>query len=268
MTEPTLHIAFTDSGAGSLRSALASSKSQDEVITLTDAPNFGPVEYSDPAVRERWMEEVLGLGGYDWVIECSVTFWSRVLTDTRPKVLWTSRRSAMEYCGFLECLWRLKDTPCSVVDLTNVKVRYPRRDGTLSPPKLAVSLATVPAEIFQEQGLLNLHEEITPDVRAHYHNLWNRLRKENAPFRVVGATGIASAPINYFDDFLVSCVSSDWQKSARVVGEALGRETDTEYWQVGDLVLFSRLQVLAKEGKIESRGDMANMQASELRLRG
>lgn len=45
------------------------------------------------------MEEVIGCQ-WDDIIEESEQFWSQVLSTDKPRVLWFSRRSAMEYTGF------------------------------------------------------------------------------------------------------------------------------------------------------------------------
>jgi hypothetical protein len=53
-----------------------------------------------------------------------------------------SRRSAPEYCGFLEWLWRLGDLPCEVIDLADMPVgsrRWAFTLGLLSPEEIAAN---------------------------------------------------------------------------------------------------------------------------------
>ena len=86
------------------------------------------------------------------------------------------------------------------------------------------------------------------------------------PFGVIDGEELVSAPIEYFDDSLLSHAAHDWQKMARIVGGTLVEFYDAGVAQVGDLVLGARLADLAEEGRLEWRGDLAHMQRCELRL--
>lgn len=266
MNDSILHVAFTQSGAGCLRATLGMAGRREEVIASSDSLSFGPID--SPSLKDRlaWIEEELNVEGYREVLEFDRLFWEKVLSDKRRKVLWTSRRSAMEYAGFLECLWRLGDAPCSIADLTEVKVIHRGRDGALGAPVAAVSIAMLSYETILEHGILDLVEPLTSDSRVDCHALWKKLRGENAPFRVVSEQGMASAPITFFDERIVSCITSDWQKSLRVVGEALVKEWPLDCIQASDFEYFARLQKLVEAGRIESRGDISQMRGSEVRL--
>lgn len=213
-----------------------------------------------------WMETELGFEREQGFEKRVYDFWEKLLTDKRHKVIWTSRRSAMDYTGFLECLWRLGDEPCSVVDLTNVQVSSRDDDGNLIPPTLAICLPFLDEETLIASGVFDMAVEISVSDRAHYHELWKRLRRENAPFRLVSDEGIASAPITCFDNDVLSCVKKNWQKSARVIGEVMVRDWPMTYIQTGDRVYFSRLQKLVEAGIVESQGDISKMRSSEVRL--
>lgn len=60
-------------------------------------------------------------------------------------------------------------------------------------------------------------------------------------------------PMNVHDDLLLACCSSQWQRAAVVVGEAMER-ADPRNAQ-GDVFWNSRLQYLADAGRIEVNGD-------------
>jgi hypothetical protein len=66
------------------------------------------------------------------------------------------------------------------------------------------------------QAVASIDEDV-----AHRQE-WAKLMAENAPFRVVTPTGLASAPSDYFDPLLLAQASSEWRKSAYLVGNALG----------------------------------------------
>lgn len=263
MSESTLHVVFSGSGYGHLRVALVKSGRKQEVAWLADCLSFGPIDTSSFEERQNWAEKELNIRE-DWVEEPTNAFWEKVLSGKQPLVLWTSRRSALEYSGFLECLWRLGDRPCSVIDLTDVPVMKLGRDGTLRK-ELAICLPYISEETIIRNEILDMAKPLSAEDRKNFHAVWRRLREENAAFRVVGPEGITSAPITHFDNQILSCVKQEWQKSARVVGEVMGKE-DFNYLQTGDLVYFSRLQKLVETGRVESRGDMSKMRTGEVRL--
>ena len=94
---------------------------------------------------------------------------------------------------------------------------------------------------------------------------WRRLKAENAPYRVVTATGLVSAPIDYFDSSLLERATPEWKKVARVIGETMAF-TDEPYIQTGDVMLLARLVVLVGEGELLADGDPRDMRASRVRL--
>lgn len=260
MTEQTLHLTFSPHGGATLQSALKKAGRNDEVIALHDCLSFGPINSSDYLERAGWVKTEFGADDFDRIIEASNNFWSKALSDQKYKVLWMSRRSAQEYSGFLECLWRLGRTSCAVVDLTDTTVIG--RDGKSG---LAICLPMMLENFILEQSILDLAQPLKQGDREFYHGVWKHLRSENAPFRVVGINGISSAPITCFDNLIFSCAKDQWQKSARIIGEALAKDMDDEYYQTGDLVLFARLRNLVERGVLEGRGDMSEMRASEVR---
>ena len=68
-TASTLHVVFNPSAAGSLRQALDLAGRDEIVIGLFDDFSFGPISSSDPDVRARWVEDVLGFSWGDVVVE-------------------------------------------------------------------------------------------------------------------------------------------------------------------------------------------------------
>ena len=103
---------------------------------------------------------------------------------------------------------------------------------------------------------------LSASERQHYRRSWRRLRRENAPFRVLEGDAVMSASIEIYDDMLLSCVTADWCRAAFVIGEAMARSLG----QVGDLVLFGRLRKLIDTGKLDARGDLRTIRGSEVRL--
>ena len=159
------------------------------------------------------------------------------------KVAWFSRRSAVEYSGFLEWLWCLDRQPCDVIDLTEVRVTDPTQNTAPVKTRLALSLGLLTARQILDSGLIDHPEMLTAEARGRYREIWHRLRTENAPLRVLSAEGLVSAPITFFDELLLNCAADRWQRTARIVGEVLANELSASILQTGDLVLFSRVRV-------------------------
>jgi hypothetical protein len=266
MATSTLHIVFNPSAAAGLRDALRQAGRDESVVSLFDCLSFGPINRTDPELRTTWVEEELGYLGWEEVASQDHTFWSQALSSGCRKVAWMSRRSAQDYAGFLEWLGRLGEEPIEVVDLTDVMVT--RKIAETAEQKLAICLSLLPPYQILENALLDRTEVLTAARRARYRELWKRLKTEDQPLRVLSEGELVSAPITFFDPLVISCVTSEWKKSARVIGEALGDSFDTSVLQVGDLVLWARARALAEAGRLEFRGDLSDMHNSELRLAG
>lgn len=265
MKHSIMHVAPGLSAAGTMRMAAKMEGRHDEVVGLPDSLSFGPIDYVDSKVRSAWVEEVIGCR-WDDVIEESEQFWNKVLTTDKSRILWFSRRSAMEYAGFLECVWRLGDAPYSVIDITDLPIIYRNNRREKLPVRVGACVSLITHEVMLENRLFDKATPVTAEQKGSFRSLWNKLRVENAPFRVVDGEGIRSAPITFFDELVASCVIQEWRKSARVIGEALSKDWESGYHQVGDLVLFARLQKLVELGNVEGKGDISDMRRSEVRV--
>jgi hypothetical protein len=268
MAPAPLHVLFTPSGAGSLRQALADAGRDDRVISSFDNLSFGPIDPPDLLLRSKWVESELGWTGWNDIAPKTEAFWREALSSSHRKVAWLSRRSAMEYAGFLEWLWRLGDAPCEVVDLSEVTISHRLEHAPPRPPALAMSLGILSPDIMRRDKLWDLAAPLPQAAREQYRDLWQQLRAENAPLRVIEADKLVSSPISFFDSRLMSYVTNDWQKVAMVVGQALAAEMDDDVFQSGDILLAARLDALVESGRLEIQGKSAlEMQNSLVRLR-
>ena len=263
MIASTLHVVFNSSAAAGLRDALRQAGRDESVVGLFDSLSFGPINPPDPEVRRKWVEEELGYTRWEEVVGEATSFWPESLSIGNRRIAWLSRRSAQEYAGFLEWLWRLGEEPIEVIDLTDVMVAGKDRP---TKPRLAISLAILPPYQILENDLPDRTEKLPSLLRAQYRELWGRLRAENAPLRVLSEGELVSAPLSFFDPLLLSCTTPEWQKAAKIIGEALWDSSTTLVHQTGDLVLSARVRALANAGRLECRGDLFDIHNSELRL--
>ena len=267
MTQTVLHFVFTPSGAGCLLEALRKAGRDDRVIASFDDLSFGPITPPTSSLRAKWVEDELGWTGWHEIAATSERVWDETRFPDNRKVAWLTRRSTMEYAGFLEWLWRLGDAPCDVVDLTEVKISYRPEHGPPHPPALAMSLGMLSPDTILNNKLWDLAEPLQPAMRSRYRDLWQHLRTENAPLRVIDGGELVSSPISFLDSRLMLYVTDDWQKAARVVGRALASQMDDCIIQSGDLLLVARVDALVESGRLEIRGESAHdMHVSEVRL--
>ena len=243
MAAATLHVVFTETGAGALRQALKKVGVADRVVALSDDLSFGPIDPGDAASRTIWVAQ--NLGGSDWagVGAEDRVFWREALKPGRRRVAWLSRRSIHEYCAWLEFLWRLGEAPCEVIDLTDVMLEC----------KPAMSLGMLSPGDIVAGRLIERARPLSQAARKRNRALWARLRRENAALRVLARDGsLKSARLQHFDRRLLSRATPEWRPAAMLVAYVLGARLDR--FEVGDLLLFSRLRALAERGTLEARG--------------
>ncbi len=258
-----LHVVFNLSAAHGLREALREANRNERVVGLSDNLSFGSINPPDPRLRNRWVEEELSYRGWEEVDDEDTPFWAEALSTANRRVAWLSRRSANEYANFLEWLWRVGDEPIDVIDLTDVILEDEHKPGR---SRLAMSLAALPPHRILDNDLLDRAEALSPASRAHYRKLWQRLRDEDAPLRVLENGELTSVPLSFFDPLILSFAEPEWKKTALIVGEALDEAWAGSVANVGDLVLAARARTLAETGYLEFRGDLSDFHKSELRL--
>ena len=261
----TLHVTFSPSAAHSLRQAMARMGRLDRVIGLEDYLNYGPIDPVISSVRAKWVAKVLDQPERGEAFELADEFWRAALSPGMRRVVWFCRRCAREYCGLLEFVKRIGDQPFAVVDMTNVLMTQTARP--LRQPKQTIynSVAVIPDEEFASNNLIDLARALTTAEAAYYSSCWTKLRKENAPLRVLNSNfELESADITYFDEQLISHAAQDWRRGAYIAGSVLA--VDDERYQIDDLFLISRLKTLSASGRLEGRGNLYVLRESEFRL--
>jgi hypothetical protein len=258
-SKPRLHVMFNASGAGSLRAALAKAGRNERVVSHDDSFSFGPIDPPDARIRSDWVSGQLGYSGWVEVSATIAPFLLESLASDVAPVAWFSKRDTQSFTGFLHWLWCLGDAPCSVVDVSELQLTHNGHS------RLAMSPASITPDEFIEYGLLDSATPLVGPGCAEFKALWNALKTENAPLRVLDENGLKSAPLDFFDPLILSHAQADWRKMALIVGHVLGDWMD-DYRQSGDLLPASRIRALAETGKLEWRGDLYEMRNCEIRL--
>ncbi|MBR0663594.1 DUF1835 domain-containing protein [Roseomonas hellenica] len=255
-----LHIAPGPSAAGALRAAVRSSGRTDRVLGFQDDLSCGPIDSEDDSQRARWWASVHD----DPDIESDIDdFWGRVASTPDRLIVWFARHSASEHAFFLALADRLGDRPYDIIDVTGLRIPItrPGSEPELSPPKQAVALMAVE----ELASLFGTERAMTSEDREDAAQRWRRLQSENAPFRIVTDAGLASAPADVFDAWILEQATKDWRGSLRVVHDAMGYNAEP-YFQVGDVMLRRRLAALCEQGRLLAHGDTSNMWSCEVRL--
>ena len=231
------------------------------MLPFPDDFSCGPIEPDDPAVRASWWGKY-----YDDmpVNDALQTFWNRVTNFEGRLVFWFGRHAASEFAFFLAWTERLGDRPFHIVDVTGRRLPFTRRDGSVVIARPAQAVGVLQPDALR--SLFGQERPVTPHERDEWTQHWRRLRSENAAFRVVTETGLISAPVDHFDSLLLTLARTEWRKVARVVGEALGQNSEP-YYQIGDLMLLMRIVALVEQGKLLAEGDPWKM-SSLIRLPG
>jgi hypothetical protein len=254
----TLHIAPGDSAGGSLKQAVQLAGLDDEVLRFPDDLSCGPIDSDEPADRAAWWIQFHDHGSK---VEARLReFWDRLATTDARLVVWFGRNAASELAFFLACADRLGERPFDIMDVQLPMVKAEDGSGVYPGRHVAV---------VGEDQLLTLfgtERPITAGEREEARQRWRRLRAENAPFRIVTETGLASAPIDVFDDWILSEATAEWRSAGRIVGDALAYHGDP-YRQVGEVMMWARLAALVDEGKLVAHGDPLHRSAP-IRLPG
>jgi hypothetical protein len=211
------------------------------------------------ATRTEWWGRFYDLS--EWIVATEES-WKRVLTAEESLILWFARHSASELAFFHAFVHRLGDRPYEIVDVTGFEWTYTRRDGS-SAVKRANAVSLIPRDRIHK--LLGTERPMAKHDRKEALLRWTKLREENAPFRVVSPSGLVSAPIDHFDGLLLQHASTEWRKVGRVLGETMGDSWEP-YYQVGDLMLLTRLVALVESGKLAADGDPWELHETRVRL--
>jgi hypothetical protein len=257
----TLHIAPGDSAGGSLLRAIRDDGQDDEVLPFPDDLSCGPIDRDEPSARAAWWDQFYEASD---VAATLGEFWDRVAATDHRLVVWFGRHSARELAFFLAWVDRLGERRYQIIDVTGRQLPFRQRDGSFDlRPAACVSIVRHEAL----RSLLGSEQPITPEERKEISRDWRKLRTENAPFRIVTESGLASAPLDHFDPWILHQAATEWRSAARVVGGAMGDNCEP-YFQVYDLMLQARVVALVAEGKLLAEGDPWEMRSCRIRLPG
>jgi Protein of unknown function/Domain of unknown function (DUF1835) len=233
---------------------------QDDLLRWPDDLSCGPIATDEAVARAAWW----GHPNDKWKLDSLLNkFWERIAESRSKLVVWFARHSASELAFFLNWSYRLGDQEYEVIDVTGLTFPTTMRDSTptVTEPAVAVS-HLVPRSL---ATLIGTERQLSGSEKEEACLRWRHLKRENSPFRIVSEDGLVSAPETYFDHSLIELATGDWQRLARLIGDAMHKNWKP-YIQVYDLMLWSRVVALIDEGKLLADGDPWDMPNCRVRL--
>ncbi|WP_050514413.1 DUF3658 domain-containing protein [Streptomyces rimosus] len=238
----TLHLVPGDSAAESLRAALGADTSDDPVGPVQAYPDdlgMGPLRPDDPATRAQWWQTVLphrrleGIPSDGLTLTQSLTptaFWERA-DAAGHLVVWFSTAAQHELAFFHAICDRLQDRPFDMVQV-------PGPVGARHPEEFVPLLADA--------------RPVADIERRAARAAWQRLKQENATFRVATPAGLVSAPEDHYDAALLDTAGPGGTALAVVVGTVMAT------MNVPDSPLYWRIAALVKSGALIADGPLVS----------
>lgn len=257
----TIHVTCGVSRAETIGQALRSQGCEARVIALPGQLNYGPIDPPDPDLRQAWIRTVLRCDPRDDRREPEEP-WDEATSSLAQPVYWVCLTDAAEHACFLEFAFRMRGRPFTLVDATGLD--FVTRDGVPRP----WSLGIMRREDIVTSGLLQKRRPFTHAECEAAAAEWARLRREDAPLRVVRDGRLVSAPLTVFDAALTAQAAADWEVAAKLVGRTLTHLSVTAPppgQGVSDIVLFGRVLALGEYGALHVRGPGPGMRDVEVR---
>lgn len=264
MRQTRLHVAFGDTAAQELREGLKLAGLSDRVVSMRDDFSYGPIAEA-PSARGAWISKHLAQENWREIWAHNDATIAACRASRLPLAVWVSRRSAPDYCNFLDWLSKIGDLPCTIVDVTDLIVYFKRWDGRVTPPRYLVSPSLMKPPMFLEYRLFDGAAQLSAKDRKTYLELWTSLAKSGSMLRVVSGTSLVSVPLNHFDAMLLSFVTAEWRRLVRVVSNALASFYEDRVHQCNETFLKGRIYALIAAGMIEPGGDLSSLATFEIR---
>jgi hypothetical protein len=258
-----VHVAWSVSRAESVRDALQLQGRDERVIALTHALSVGPINPFDPDARRAWFAVNLRSEDGPWEeLTDAEKPWTEATAPGVHPVYWVCMSDAGEHACFLEFVSRMAGRPFDVVDVTGFDFES---TGHVRP---VWSLGQLRPEEIVAAGLSGLRRAYTRPESAAAIADWARLRRENAPLRIVHGGRLVSAPLTHFDGLLTKLARRDRELLIGLVARVLRHletETDQPGQGCGYELLFARILTLGETGVLDVTGRGPGMRDFEVR---
>ena len=113
----------------------------------------------------------------------------------------------------------------------------------------------------QLNGLYDYRKPITKSDKAYYTSAWDKAAEENSSYRIKKGMEIQSVHEDYYDSYLLSHLTDQYQPTAQVIGKIL---KDGKY-QISDTTVEWNIRKLINRGLISFQGDFRDARSYSIR---
>lgn len=259
MTNKDIHIVFGQSARGMFVHSKKFDLDSIQLICLEDFMNIGPVSDLDSDegvnIRSQWQLKV-----FDSILTADLVNIKTLMNNYSNEniYLWTGI-DASEIIHTARLLYNLQ--PCG----NNVYMF----DFSIFSQK-NIYRQTVYPRVLKATDLNNVDDPekyfrlLTEEELTSYMELWKRIKSENHPVWILENNQIVGKDEDYFDSFLLSYCTNEFQSPAWIIGNVL---CDIDFVVSSDAFLNYRLKQLVNTNKLEARGEMKAIRDYMVRLK-
>jgi len=265
LEQKDIHIVFGKSAEGTFIYSKAFDMNTIQLICLEDCLNIGPIcdldSVEEIKKRNDWFAEVFyveipineDIHIKDIDVNEDIEIIKKLVENYKNEkiYLWTGF-CASDFLNTARLLYHLP-APCSnifIVDFS--KFSFQNIFGQVVSPKMLS--VTTPSQVCE---IAKCFYQLTDEKLSQFVKLWKKIKSGNAIVRILDKNGqIIEKEETYFDSLLESFCTSEFQKAARIIGQALGHLFHADHDFIGDMYLDWRLKQLSVMNKIEARGKL------------
>lgn len=268
MKHKDIHIVFGPGSRGTLRVSGVVPENSAEIVCMYDVLTYGPLLDIPPSAaeiqeRKEWLSKMWPIDCYDEpdqnIVDRDTTIIQSLAgRETGRIFFWTGRRAG-EILGTARLFTLLAGygREIYIADFPNVAVS--RWDGAIIYPD-SLSM-TAPEQVGE---IARRFRRVGEEELPRWSDIWREALSDGAMLRILDEEGqISGVDISWFDRFLESRCTDEFQKAARIIGMVL---TYDMWGDVGDGYLNWRLKALVESGRLQARGLLNQIRDYEVRL--
>lgn len=268
--EGMLEVVFSDSAKGSMSMAIKQDKEnfyKHDVVEIGCNMDIGDISgefdgderkkefvrvFSSVKFKDEEIEQFFKMqrDDYEKLIQCAQSGESiRV---------WKSN-AAFSACAYAFVCYTLKDIDCDIREVTLPEFFEISRDTI----KQCADWSEIAPDEFKY--FLHLEKTVSDTEKKYQSNIWDSLKKENAPLRAVVNGKLISVCEDFYDHFIIKSIPKGDFVIARLIGTVLGNYP----LGVGDGWYSLRINKMIEENKLEvvNNSDKSHPYGAVLRKR-
>ena len=256
-----IHIGYGDSATGCLNEAMERFDLPGEkAIPSRDDFTQGPImnSHTKAGLKERvkYWQTISSKLNHDSYTESF--YWSSIdllnRIDSSEVTLWIGESCHDKLAtGWLLSYLSDNDIKWSAIHLQDVQ----EKDSAQSKPAVNLAMYT-PDKL---QLLWDYRKTLSDDQILKYKALWSKASAENGSYRILKEDGIETIPSDYYDDYILSFLNSEFQEVRSVLGDIL---RDGRY-SISDTTIEWNIKKLIEAQEIDFEGELTSMFTYKIR---